>query len=60
MITRDISRGLLQSAAGYPGVTILGPRQSGKTPLAKMNFPKKPYFSLEDPDVQVAAEADPR
>mgnify|MGYP001570232486 FL=1 len=60
MITRDISKELLQSAAGYPVVTILGPRQSGKTTLAKMTFPDKPYFSLEDPDVRVAAEADPR
>ena len=41
-------------------VTILGPRQSGKTTLARMTFPDKPYFSLEDPDVRMAAEADPR
>lgn len=41
-------------------VTILGPRQSGKTTLARMTFPEKPYFSLEDPDVRAAAEADPR
>ena len=41
-------------------VTILGPRQSGKTTLAQMTFPDKPYFSLEDPDTRVAAEADPR
>ncbi|MBI2265170.1 MAG: ATP-binding protein [Armatimonadetes bacterium] len=60
MIVRDISRELLRSAAEYPVVTILGPRQSGKTTLARMTFPDKPYFSLEDPDVRVAAEADPR
>jgi predicted AAA+ superfamily ATPase len=41
-------------------VTILRPRQSGKTTLARMTFPDKPYFSLEDPDIRVAAEADPR
>ncbi len=41
-------------------VTILGPRQGGKTTLARMTFPDKPYFSLEDPDVRIAAEADPR
>ena len=41
-------------------VTILGPRQSGKTTLARMTFPDKPYFSLEDPDIRIAAEADPR
>ena len=60
MITRDISEELIRSAAEYPVVTILGPRQSGKTTLARMTFPDKPYFSLEDPDVRIAAEADPR
>lgn len=60
MITRDIAGELVRSAAEYPVVTILGPRQSGKTTLARMTFPDKPYFSLEDLDVRVAAEADPR
>ncbi len=60
MITRDLTKELLQSAAEYPTVTILGPRQSGKTTLTRMTFPDRPYFSLEDPDVRMAAEADPR
>lgn len=60
MITRDLTQELLRSAAEYPVVTLLGPRQSGKTTLARMIFPDMPYFSLEDPDVRMAAEADPR
>jgi predicted AAA+ superfamily ATPase len=60
MITRDISNELLRCAEEYPVVTILGPRQSGKTTLARMTFPDKQYFSLEDLDVRLAAEADPR
>lgn len=60
MIIRDITEELVRSADEYPVVTILGPRQSGKTTLARMTFPDKPYFSLEDPDVRMAAEADPR
>lgn len=60
MITRDITQELLRSAAEYPVVTILGPRQSGKTTLTRMTFPDRPYFSLEDPDIRMAAEADPR
>ena len=60
MITRNITDELIRSAAEYPVVTILGPRQSGKTTLARMTFHDKPYFSLEDPDVRIAAEADPR
>lgn len=60
MITRDITQELLRSAAEYPVVTILGPRQSGKTTLTRITFPDRPYFSLEDPDVRMAAEADSR
>jgi len=60
MITRDITEELVRSAAEYPVVTILGPRQSGKTTLTRMTFPDRPYVSLEDPDVRMAAEADPR
>ena len=60
MITRDITEELVRSVAEYPVVTILGPRQSGKTTLARMTLPDLPYLSLEDPDVRMAAEADPR
>lgn len=60
MIERDITRELLACAAEYPAVTVLGPRQAGKTTLVQMTFPDRPYFSLEDPDVRAAAEADPR
>ncbi|HOZ47828.1 MAG TPA: ATP-binding protein [Candidatus Hydrogenedentes bacterium] len=60
MITREIAQELARAAAEYPVVTILGPRQSGKTTLARMTFPDKPYYSLEDPDVRTAAEEDPR
>jgi predicted AAA+ superfamily ATPase len=60
MITRKITSDLRQAASEYPVVSILGPRQSGKTTLARMTFPEKEYLSLEDPDVRMAAEADPR
>ncbi len=60
MITRKIQHELMECAAEYPAVTILGPRQSGKTTLAKMAFPKRPYISLEDPDIRHQAMADPR
>ncbi len=60
MVTRDIQRELVECTGEYPVVTVLGPRQSGKTTLVRNAFPDKPYFSLEDPDVRMAAEADPR
>ena len=59
MITRKIKNELLACAAEYPAVTILGPRQSGKTTLAQMTFPKLPYISLEDPDIRRQATDDP-
>ena len=60
MVRREICKELLESAAEYPVVTVLGPRQAGKTTLVRMAFPDKPYVSLEDPDVRLAAGADPR
>lgn len=60
MITREITQELIESTAEYPVVTVLGPRQSGKTTLVKMTYPDKPYFSMEDPDVRTIAETDPR
>ena len=47
MISREIENKVLAYANQYPVVTITGPRQSGKTTLAKMIFPDKPYVSLE-------------
>jgi hypothetical protein len=60
MIERQISAELKDAAKEYPTVTVFGPRQSGKTTLARMVFPDKVYRSLEDPDLRVAAQIDPR
>jgi predicted AAA+ superfamily ATPase len=51
---------LLQRATLYPVVTVLGPRQSGKTTLCQMAFPDKPYVNLEQPDVREFAQQDPK
>ena len=47
-------------AKKFPALAITGPRQSGKTTLAKMLFPAKPYVSLENSDIRQQAETDPR
>ena len=60
MIKRAITKELIQCAREYPVVTLLGPRQSGKTTLVQMTFPDLAYFSMEDPDTRLAAESDPR
>ena len=60
MISRDSENTIHSLLKGFPIVTITGPRQSGKTTLAKKIFSDKPYASLEDPDVRLAALEDPR
>ena len=44
----------------FPVVAILGPRQSGKTTLAKYFFKNYKYFSLEDPNTRLLVQNDPR
>ena len=60
MIIREITKELNESVKEYPVVTVFGPRQSGKTTLVRMTYPDKPYFSMENPDIRMAAQADPR
>ncbi len=60
MIEPDLTKELLASAGEYPVVTLLGPRQSGKTTLVQATFAGKASFSLEDRDTRMAANADPR
>lgn len=60
MIPRAATQTLLHLAQGYPILAITGPRQSGKTTLAKATFAEKRYISLEDPDERLFATEDPR
>jgi uncharacterized protein len=60
MIPRKITKEILQLKKEFPIVTILGPRQSGKTTLAKDIFKKYKYVSLEDPDMRELVQDDPR
>lgn len=60
MIRRILMPTLRKAARQYPVVTLTGPRQSGKTTLARAAFPKHRYISLEDPDEARFAREDPR
>lgn len=60
MVERVASTKLKQLARKFPVVGLLGPRQSGKTTLAKELFPKKPYVSFENHDTVQLASHDPR
>lgn len=59
MIKRAIQNELARLAKEYPVVTISGPRQSGKTTLAQMQFPKHSYCNLEHPETRRLAAKDP-
>lgn len=60
MIERNAANTLLEKANHYPIVAITGPRQAGKSTLAKLLFSQKPYVSLEDLDHRHFALEDPR
>jgi predicted AAA+ superfamily ATPase len=60
MIPRTLAETLRRLAQSFPVVAITGPRQSGKTTLARAVFADKPYVSLEDPIERAFAMEDPR
>lgn len=60
MIKRAAETKAIQLASKFKALAITGPRQSGKTTLAKLMFKGKPYVSLENPDTRSFAEHDPR
>ncbi len=59
MIERAIKAQLFRLAGYFPVVTLLGPRQSGKTTLAKACFPEHAYVNLDDQATRQIAIDDP-
>ncbi len=60
MIPRTLSLPILKYGVQYPVLAIVGPRQSGKTTLARHLFPDHKYLSMESLDIRRMAEDDPR
>ena len=59
MIKRDIQKELKNLLKEYPVIVILGPRQAGKTTLAR-TLTKYQYCNLEDPENRQLASEDPK
>jgi uncharacterized protein len=60
MIARLMEEELRAQLSEFPIVTVLGPRQAGKTTLARTSLPDFEYVSLEDPETLAIAKEDPR
>lgn len=60
MFRRKLEAILLKRAEKMPVIAILGPRQSGKTTLAKGVFNQHKYVSLENYDNRELASVDPK
>lgn len=60
MIKRHIEQEFLQLLSEYPIVTLLGPRQAGKTTLARQALPDYAYVNLEQPETREFAQHDPK
>jgi len=60
MFKRSLTTHIQELAKKYPVVTVMGPRQSGKTTLVRAAFPHKPYVNLEDAENRALATEDPK
>jgi predicted AAA+ superfamily ATPase len=60
MYTRNLEPLISSIATTYRCLTLVGPRQSGKTTLSRKAFPDYDYFSFESPDVREMFDYDPR
>ena len=59
MIQRTGAKKLKQLASQFRVVSVVGPRQSGKTTLCRSTFFRKKYVSMENPDIASFATHDP-
>jgi len=59
MIKRDLEEKLIALSSQFAAISITGPRQSGKTTLAKKAFSNHEYFNFEDPNTRSIFRTDP-
>lgn len=58
-VTRALTPYALRAIEWYPVISLVGPRQSGKSTFVKNAFPDYTYISLEDKNMREAALRDP-
>ena len=59
MVKRKIETYLQQTAENFKVITITGPRQAGKTTLAKAAFPAHLYYDMDNPLYQIRFQTYP-
>jgi len=59
MIRRKLEKVLKKAIGKNQVLSVMGPRQSGKTTMVKMAFPDYSYVNLEDPSLRIFASDDP-
>jgi uncharacterized protein len=60
MYQRTLESKIQKELEGYPVIAIMGPRQTGKTTIARKLFPDYDYVLLEDLENRRRAQEDPR
>ncbi|MEN8246067.1 MAG: ATP-binding protein [Thermodesulfobacteriota bacterium] len=60
IIHRVLGEKIAAATVSFPVISLMGPRQSGKTTLIRTLFPDYAYRNLENLDDRMAAEEDPR
>jgi predicted AAA+ superfamily ATPase len=59
LINREISDAAIKLSQAFRVLTITGPRQAGKTVLAKMCFPDHKHYDMDSPQLQLRWKTDP-
>ncbi len=59
-IRRQISETIRSATDQFPVIMLTGPRQSGKTTLLQNEFPAFRYVNLEDPEMRLWANEQPK
>lgn len=60
MLRRTLQDKLIHLFQQFPILSVMGPRQSGKTTLVREAFPGLPYINMEDPSIRYMVQEDPK